>query len=128
METEQATLVTIAKNQRWLIAIGVILLKAMCFAGILIPAREKPHSAELILGIIDVVLSLVVVRAVAVLMRSMGHSKTVTIVCCILLLVPLMGIVILVWLNGRATRRLRAASLKVGLKGVDPNDLDTREG
>jgi len=41
----------------------------------------------------------------------------------ILSLIPILGIIPLLIVNGKATRVLRAAGVKVGLLGANPNDL-----
>ena len=123
MEMEQAAIAAITRNHRSLVT--VIFLKALVAVVGLLVARRTGQSTWFVILIIDVVLSLSVVRALAVLLKSIGDSTVLVIAACIGLFVPILGLLELLLANGRATRTLRAAGLKVGLTGVDPNDLDS---
>ncbi len=51
-------------------------------------------------------------------------GTTVAVISFILMFVPCVNLLVLLMLNGRATKRLREAGFKVGLLGADPSQFD----
>lgn len=58
------------------------------------------------------------VVAVAGLTRALGWNVALRILCCVLLFVPLVGLITLLVVNSKATSALKAAGYRVGLMGV----------
>ncbi|WP_266157985.1 hypothetical protein [Dyella silvatica] len=52
------------------------------------------------------------------LAAGMGYSTATKIILLILMFVPLLGLIVLLVLNAKATRRLRVAGYRVGLLGA----------
>ena len=52
--------------------------------------------------------------------QGLGLHIAVRVLCVALMFVPLVGLIMLLVLNGMATRRLKAAGYKVGLAGARP--------
>lgn len=85
-------------------------------------------SLALATNIFMVVISIVVIIAVLImgimgisrLAKGLGYSTIWTIVCLILMFVPLVSLLMLLVLNARATKELKAAGYKVGLLGARP--------
>ena len=125
MEMEKSMIIKIARHQRWLITVIIarIILLAVNFATM---QKTGPSIKILILAIV-IGLSFAAIRAVAILMTSMGDSVALVVICCILLIVPLIGLLVLLSINGRATKALKAAGLRVGLLGVDLSELDKED-
>lgn len=57
------------------------------------------------------------------LARGLGWNVAITVVCLILMFVPIIGLLTLLILNQKATTALRAAGLHVGLLGVRTSEL-----
>lgn len=54
------------------------------------------------------------------LSRGLGNQKELTIFLVILMMVPFLGLIVLLILNSKATKRLRAGGYKVGFLGAKP--------
>ena len=52
--------------------------------------------------------------------KGLGLHIAVRVLCVVLMFIPLVGLIMLLVLNGMATRRLKAAGYKVGLGGARP--------
>lgn len=52
--------------------------------------------------------------------KGLGLHIVVRVLCVVLMFIPLVGLIMLLVLNGMATRRLKAAGYKVGLGGARP--------
>lgn len=50
---------------------------------------------------------------------GMGDSTATRTLCVVLMFIPIVGLIVLLVLNSRATNRLRAAGYRVGFLGVD---------
>lgn len=50
---------------------------------------------------------------------GMGDSTATRTLCVVLMFIPVVGLIVLLVLNSRATNRLRAAGYRVGFLGVD---------
>jgi hypothetical protein len=69
-------------------------------------------------------LGVIVTAAVFVFMLAMAvYSTGPGVVLGILTLIPLIGLIPLLIVNGKATNILRAHKIKVGLMGANPNDV-----
>ncbi|MDR2112792.1 MAG: hypothetical protein LBQ62_06815 [Candidatus Accumulibacter sp.] len=100
----------IAAGQRMMVFAVLVSLLAM-------PLRAVTGEFTLAISIVTAILAVVgVVR----LTRGLGHSVPVCILCAILMIVPLLNLIVMLILNARATRRLRAAGYRVGLLGAKP--------
>jgi hypothetical protein len=84
-----------------------------------------PEEVRLFLGLAALAVS--ITAAVFVFMLAMSVYNTGTgIVLGILTLIPCVGLIVLLIINGKATNVLRAHGLKVGLLGADPAQLPQR--
>jgi hypothetical protein len=112
----------IARNQRMIL----LVLLAYMFAAWLASAAAGPGAhtgAQLAFGM--VVLCTVIASLVfAVRLANALHGPGTAAVYAVLLLVPLVNLITLLVLNGRATRELKAAGLHVGFLGVSSSELD----
>jgi hypothetical protein len=68
--------------------------------------------------VVNVVLILVQLVALANLSRALGYSILMTIAFLLLLFLPLIALIVLLVLIGKATRRLKEAGYRVGLFGA----------
>ena len=107
---------TIATRQRAIMA---------CILGYIVAIVCKvalPPELRLIVSI--AVLALGVTAAVFVFILAMAvYSNGVGILLGILTLIPLIGLFVLLTVNGKATTILRAHGIKVGLMGADPAQI-----
>jgi hypothetical protein len=70
------------------------------------------------------VIGLSITAAVFVFMLSLSvYNTTVGIVMGILTLIPIVGLITLLIINGKATRTLRAHGIHVGLRGANPKQV-----
>jgi hypothetical protein len=113
------SLLKIALNQRYLI-LALLASILMQVGSVVAP----PALATVFLfgalgaGILSII-------AVARLQQALGRSVLIAVLTCVLLLLPLIGIITMLLVNQAATKRLREGGLKVGLMGV-PADQITR--
>lgn len=90
-------------------------------ANVLAIARPGMIPPEVLLGLIAVtalgslILSFV---GIARLATHLGYHPVLTILICLLMLVPCVGLIVLLVLNSAATSRIQAAGYKVGLLGA----------
>ncbi|MFM8980693.1 MAG: hypothetical protein ACKOSS_09580 [Planctomycetia bacterium] len=111
---------TIAAAQRALLSAYGLALLGLLVLRVAGPADAETAAWLLRLGLVA---SLVVLALLAgALARSLG-MQALAVACALLTLLPLVGFVVLVVLNGRATRRLRQAGVRVGLLGARRRDL-----
>ena len=69
-------------------------------------------------------LGAVITGAVFVFMLSLAiYSTAVGILLGILTLIPLLGLLVLLMVNGKATTLLRQHGIRVGLMGADPSQI-----
>jgi hypothetical protein len=108
--------VAVAKMQRLMLLailgmIGAIVLAGVGGAtelGVLVLVAQVCYLAGVVTGMVSLIL----------LMRALEMSVLLIVVCAILLLIPLIGLITLLIINGRATGYLRAQGLHVGLLGA----------
>jgi hypothetical protein len=107
-----------AKFQRY---INLVIL-AYFGAGVLTSAVNEIPGGRFVVGLFA--LGVIVTGAVfAVQMARALYGTGVAVACAIMLLIPCVGLLTLLVLNNRATARLNAAGLKVGLLGADPSEV-----
>jgi hypothetical protein len=112
----RADLRTIAVRQRGIMfcILGYLVLVAAQFA--------VPEELRIIPALLAVAVS--VAAAVFVFMLALSVYNTAAgIVLGILTLVPLIGLIILLIINARATRILRQHGIRVGLMGANPRQI-----
>jgi hypothetical protein len=115
---ERARLRDIARFQR---NINLVIL-AYFGAGVVTQILNQVLIGRIIVGL--VVLGVIIAGAVfAVQMARALYSTGVAVLCGILLLIPCVGLLTLLVLNNRATARLKAAGIPVGILGADPGDV-----
>lgn len=95
-----------------------VLLCILANVGNIVLAMALPKAlmAVVVLGSLAVWVASVVC---IVFLAKTVYNLAFAIFCALCSFVPLLGLVMLVVVNGRATRILRKAGLKVGLLGVD---------
>jgi hypothetical protein len=110
---------TLAFRQR---ALNVcILAYIVLFASQFALPRDQPVFL-LILGV--ALLATVVTAAVFVFMLSVSvYGTGIGILMGVLTLIPLVGLIVLLLVNSRATATLRKNNIKVGLLGADPSRI-----
>ncbi len=78
--------------------------------------------AALLLGFFA--LAVIIMGTISVYkLAAVFRGKVVAIIYVIGLLVPLLGLLLLLSISGKATKELRAAGIKVGLLGANPSDI-----
>lgn len=109
----------------WAVLAAMLTLIGLVPAGLLTDGLPRSVAKAAAIGLIALHLaSLTMTVAGAVwLSRAMGKSITVTFITCVLLLVPVIGLIILLGLSGEATHRLKQAGVRVGLMGPKMSDL-----
>ncbi len=81
-----------------------------------------PPQLRLIVAFIA--LGAIITGAVFVFMLSLAlYGTAVGILLGILTLIPVVGLLVLLIVNGKATTLLRAHGIRVGLMGADPNQI-----
>jgi len=112
-------IIDVIKYQRGLIYVilfRILLLLAALF-------RIIPPDRIIILAVIGLSLLVAMLFMIVQLLGAMDYGFVIVILCCILVFFPLIGLITLLVINGRATKILREAGLRVGLMGVNPGDL-----
>ena len=84
-----------------------------------------PQEVRIFVGLAALVASMAAAVFVWMLALSVYNTGT-AIVLGVLTLIPLVGLIVLLIINGKATNILRAHGLKVGLLGTDPSQLPPR--
>ena len=101
-----------------------IMLCILAYIILIVLQFALPPALRLFLGI--AVLAVAITAAVYVFMLAMALYNTAAgIVLGILTLVPLVGLIVLLVINGKATTILRSHGIKVGLMGADMNQVPT---
>lgn len=117
----------IAKRQRWLIAsIGAYLLLIVGrFVVVAIVAEMPPQAAGPILilfGLTTLVVMVLVLVSLFSLSRKL-HNTGLAILFVLLGMIPLVGLIVLVAVNGTATKYLKQHGIEVGFFGADLSQL-----
>ena len=116
MEFSKENLKTIANSQR--------ILCLCILADILLLFVGPMFLPQMILVAANLVISIFVIINIWKLSQALGESTTVSVIVCILMLIPIIGLILLLFRNARATKVLRQAGLNVGLLGVSQADID----
>ncbi|MBN1942880.1 MAG: hypothetical protein JW849_06255 [Phycisphaerae bacterium] len=107
----------IAKWQKTVLVCVLIYL-----IGLIFNLADPMGLSTLIRGIIMFAVGLIAVVFVFMLAIKIYHPA-VSIVLCIVLLIPLVGIIPLLIINGRATSIMKQNGISVGLLGADMRNL-----
>ena len=79
-------------------------------------------ASRLVIGPLALLIALLAlglaIAGILKLSAGMGFSTLTKIVCVVLMFVPLVGLIMLLVLNSKATKRLQAAGYRVGLLGA----------
>ena len=102
----------IAKYQRYII-LAILLNLIISVLAYFVPP----------LAILSLVISLAILILFILFSNAIKNSVIVTIICAILMFVPIISLILLLIITSRATAILRNAGLKVGLLGVSKQDL-----
>ena len=102
----------IAKYQRYII-LAILLNLIISVLAYFVPT----------LAILSLVISLAILILFILFSNAIKNSVIVTIICAILMFVPIISLILLLIITSRATAILRNAGLKVGLLGVSKQDL-----
>jgi hypothetical protein len=106
----------IAWQQR---ALNICILGYICAV---VLSFVLPAELKLIAALIG--FAAAITGAVFVFMLALSlYGVALGIVLGILALIPLIGLLVLLIVNGKATRVLRAVGVRVGLLGANPNDV-----
>ncbi len=101
-----------------------VLLCVLCQFGIVILNFASGFAKLPILGLVAIVLALALlvfmVISVSRLARALGLSSLLFIIC---MFIPCVSLIALLILSQKATTRLQAAGLKVGLLGANPDSI-----
>lgn len=112
------TYVRLLATQQRNIMLCILVYLAAVVSQFLLPVPMRPILG--VLGLAVVIFAMVCVFRLAT--RIYGTAIGVT--YGILTLIPLVGLIILLIVNGKATAILREHGLKVGLLGTDPKAID----
>ena len=116
MEYSKDALKKIAASQRT-ICLCILVILAMTLLGVKMGNNILTYAIYLAIDVF-------VILNVWNLCQALGMSQVISILLCILMLVPIVGLILLFVLNITATKALRQAGLSVGLLGVSKEDLD----
>jgi hypothetical protein len=100
----------------------VILVCILAYIVLVILNFVLPTSLQLVVGLVGLCLSLAATVCVFLLATKV-YSTGLGILLAILTLIPLIGLVVLLIINGKATSILRAHDIPVGLLGADLSKL-----
>ena len=107
---------TIAVRQR------VIMYCILAYLVLIVGQFALPPELRLIPALLALAVS--ITAAVFVFMLALALYNTGTgILLGILTLIPLVGLIVLLTINGKATNVLRQHGIRVGLMGADPNQI-----
>jgi hypothetical protein len=122
-----ADVTEVAKYQRLLI-LAISAHIVMVFVGI--AARVNAVSVErvageidptmLVVGLIQLTVGIASIVMLMLLMSALQRPMVSRILAAIAMLIPLIGLIVLLAMNQRATKTLQAAGYTVGLMGAKP--------
>lgn len=119
--TGRSNIIEIARYQRGLLFV-ILFRFPMELAAIL--GLVPPNNISMIIfALIGLVLLVAILFMIIQLLGAMSYGFITVLLCVILVFFPMIGLITLLVINGRATKILREAGLKVGFMGVNPNDL-----
>ncbi len=101
-----------------------LVIYGILFLIILTPLSWVPGIVGTLATLLYLVNIIYYVTAFCLLRTAQKGNVAVTVLLAILLLLPLVSLITLLFVNGKATNILHSAGLKVGLMGVSKPDLD----
>ena len=101
-----------------------MIIFGILFLIILTPLTYVPGIISILATLLYLLNVIYYLIAFCMLRTAQKGSIAVTILLAILLLLPLISLITLLFVNGKATNILQSAGLKVGLMGVSKPDLD----
>jgi len=101
-----------------------MIIFGILFLIILTPLTYIPGIVSILATLLYLVNVIYYMTAFCLLRTAQKGNIAVTILLAILLLLPLISLITLLFVNGKATNILQSAGLKVGLMGVTKPDLD----
>lgn len=121
-------LITLAAAQRELLcavlAATVVYVGNMIFIGLLEEIPPLIMLASVIgLAVLAIVVVVVQIFAVVRISRALQENLSTAIVFGLLMLLPFLSLIILLALNGMASKRFQQAGIRVGLFGANRSDI-----
>lgn len=121
-------LYTVAKNQRWLIyVVLVMIITNIAYFAVQSPADTPMTGGEalvaLFISLVQLVAVVVSMVAIWKVLRTTGTGVFPAVVALIVVVIPIVGIVVLLLVSTRATRALREAGFTVGLLGAKADTI-----
>ncbi len=117
MEFSNQTLKQIGMAQRMICLFILIKIVTILVIGVLpIP--------KTIISIFDIVYAIILITNTWKLSAGLGYEQIFSIIFCICLFIPLVGIITLIALSLKASEVLKNAGLPVGIMGVPKEELD----
>lgn len=114
-------LVKIAKGQKALLyCILANILVMFLFVGL---AAGAPAGVAIFGNLIYFAMWIVSMVFFARLALATGHHIVTVVIACIAMIIPLVGLLVLLSVNGKATQYLKMGGAKVGLLGVSEREL-----
>jgi hypothetical protein len=105
------------KNVLYIILLRLILIPI--YGGVAIGLREvNPALAQPVIGLVDVVVAIVALLVIYQLAAKV-YSQALAVVFALTQCVPCLGLIVLLVVNGKATKTLQEAGIRVGLMGAD---------
>jgi hypothetical protein len=113
----------IAKYQRWvLLSLLGNLVVASVFAAQMFGLFTMPDGARWVFRITNLCLCFFMLASI-VLLTKQFCNLAVTILCGLAMFLPIVSLVVLLVVNGKATKHLQHHGVKVGLLGADPSGI-----
>ena len=112
-------LLELAKNQKqliWFILFEIVICLALA---ILVPESFQSASKQLFFG-----LGMIGCYLVYKVAKALEMSTVKLVIAAVFLFVPLIGLITLLYINGKATKVLRQNGLRVGFMGAKRKDLE----
>jgi hypothetical protein len=109
---------TVASAQKLVINAILLYFVAVGLSVVITSTIGAPAWANVLVSLLSIATLVMSVLGMLRLGQALGKSNYERILYVVLMLLPLIGLIGLLWLNSRATSMLRDAGLKVGLLGV----------
>jgi len=127
MAKRQPDLRKLAARQRWLLWIvaAQLMVSAMpYFVMYALPATPVADLAMLVMTGLQLASAIAVLVVGVLVMSADGTHTAMIVVVAILLLAPCANLLVLLFLNRGATRRLKTAGIRVGFMGANQDDVE----
>jgi hypothetical protein len=92
-------------------------------AGVVLRTLQGVPGGQILGGLVGLAVVLAGCVFIVQMARAL-YNTGVAVLCAILLFIPCVGLLTLLIVNNRATARLQAAGIKVGLLGAEPGEVD----